>query len=183
MEDNATDTVTLAADLTAAWLGNTSTRVLADEVPAFLKSMHETLRGLATASTPTGDESPAAAVPEYAGAVSARKSLADPAHIISMIDGKPYKSLRRHLSAQGLTPEDYRARYNLKSDYPMVAPEYSEARRAVAKRLGLGRKPGQSAEAPTATEAAPALAKTRGRPKGVAAAKKAAQAHLGGTTS
>jgi hypothetical protein len=57
-----------------------------------------------------------------------------------MIDGKPYKALRRHLAGHGLTPEEYRASYNLKSDYPMVAPSYSEHRREVAKKLGLGRK-------------------------------------------
>ena len=58
-----------------------------------------------------------------------------------MIDGKPYKTLRRHLSGHGLTPEQYRERYNLKPDYPMVAPAYSETRRAMAKKIGLGRKP------------------------------------------
>ena len=58
-----------------------------------------------------------------------------------MIDGKPYKTLRRHLSGHGLTPEQYRERYNLKSDYPMVSENYSEQRRAMAKKIGLGRKP------------------------------------------
>lgn len=57
-----------------------------------------------------------------------------------MIDGKPYKTLRRHLSTNGLTPEEYRARYNLKPDCPLVAPSYSETRRAMAKKIGLGRK-------------------------------------------
>jgi hypothetical protein len=70
-----------------------------------------------------------------------RKSLASPDRIISMIDGKPYRTLRRHLSTHGLTPDEYRARYKLKPDYPMVAPAYSEARRAMAKKIGLGRKP------------------------------------------
>ena len=85
-----------------------------------------------------------------------------------MIDGKPYKTLRRHLSTYGLTPEEYRARYGLKSDYPMVSPNYSEARRAMAKRIGLGRKPGQTVK-PTA-DAAPATGKKRGRPTKVVAA-------------
>ena len=71
-----------------------------------------------------------------------RKSLASKDHIISLIDGKPYKTLRRHLAGQGLTPEEYRQRYGLKPDYPMVAETYSEARRAMAKKIGLGRKPG-----------------------------------------
>ena len=62
-----------------------------------------------------------------------RKSLASKDHIISMIDGKPYKTLRRHLSTNGMTPDEYRARYNLKPDYPMVAENYSEARRTMAR--------------------------------------------------
>lgn len=60
-----------------------------------------------------------------------------------MIDGKPYKTLRRHLSTNGLTPEEYRKRYNLKADYPMVAESCSEQRRAMAKKIGSGRKPGK----------------------------------------
>jgi predicted transcriptional regulator len=74
--------------------------------------------------------------------VTARKSLANPDSIISMIDGKPYKTLRRHLSTNGKTPEEYRERYGLKADYPMVAASYSEARRAMAHKIGLGRKAG-----------------------------------------
>jgi predicted transcriptional regulator len=81
---------------------------------------------------------------EYTPAVSVRKSLASKDHIISMIDGKPYKTLRRHLAGHGLTPQEYRERYGLKSDYPMVAESYSEARRAMAKKIGLGRKPGMT---------------------------------------
>ena len=53
-------------------------------------------------------------------------------------DGKPYKTLRRHLSTHGLTPEEYRERYNLKADYPLVSQSYSESRRAMAKKIGLG---------------------------------------------
>jgi len=63
-----------------------------------------------------------------------------------MIDGKPYKTLRRHLATNGMTPAEYRERYNLKADYPMVAEAYSESRRAMAKKIGLGRKPGQTAQ-------------------------------------
>lgn len=73
-------------------------------------------------------------------AVTARKSLASPDHIISLIDGKPYKTLRRHLSKHGMTPESYRAEFGLPASYPMVAPNYSEARRAMAKKIGLGTK-------------------------------------------
>jgi predicted transcriptional regulator len=86
--------------------------------------------------------------------VTARKSLASKEHIISMIDGKPYKTLRRHLATNGMTPAEYRERYNLKADYPMVAEAYSESRRAMAKKIGLGRKPGQTVQ--KAEEPAPA---------------------------
>jgi len=82
-----------------------------------------------------------------------------------MIDGKPYKTLTRHLTTNGLTPAEYKARYGLKADYPMTAPSYSEARRAMAKKIGLGRKPGQK-NAPKAAVDASAPAK-RGRPRKV----------------
>ncbi|WP_231420785.1 MucR family transcriptional regulator [Sphingomonas sp. Leaf205] len=135
--------VELAAELTAAWLANPNTRTNADDVPAFLVSMHAAVSQLSGTSAPATSEEPAQT---YEPAVTARKSLASPDHIISMIDGKSYKTLRRHLATNGLTPEEYRARYNLKADYPMVAPTYSEARRTMAKSIGLGRKPGQTAE-------------------------------------
>ena len=140
-EDAPLNAVELATELTIAWLGNPNTRVTADEVPAFLKSMHETVASLSgeARSTPeTADEG--AVQEEFVPAVSVRKSLGSRDHIISMIDGKPYKTLRRHLSTHGLTPEQYRERYNPKADYPMVAPNYSETRRAMAKKIGLGNK-------------------------------------------
>jgi len=143
-----TDTIALAAELTAAWLANPNTRTETDAVPAFLAAMHAALEKLDALADPDGAaEEPAGA--EYPPATTARKSLASPDHIISMIDGKPYRTLRRHLSSNGVTPEQYRARYGLKSDYPMVAPAYSEARRAMAKQIGLGRKP-KAAEAKAA---------------------------------
>ena len=138
-ETSELNTVELATELTIAWLSNPNTRAGADEVPAFLQKMHEAVTGLSTGAA-AGPES--AQVEEFTPAVTARKSLASPNHIISMIDGKPYKTLRRHLSTNGITPEQYRERYNLKADYPMTAPAYSEARRAMAKKIGLGRKPG-----------------------------------------
>ncbi|MBE2994251.1 MucR family transcriptional regulator [Sphingomonas sp. CFBP 13603] len=137
--------VELAAELTAAWLANPNTRTSADDVPAFLISMHAAVAQLSGTAAPATAEEP---MQTFEPAVTARKSLSSPDHIISMIDGKPYKTLRRHLSTNGLTPEEYRARYNLKSDYPMVAPSYSEARRTMAKSIGLGRKPGQTVQMP-----------------------------------
>ena len=151
--DEKTDWIALAAELTAAWLANRNTQPEADAVPAFLASMHAALVKLdAPAEADRRTEGPSEA--EYPPATTARKSLASPDHIISMIDGKPYRTLRRHLGSNGLTPEEYRARYNLKSDYPMVAPAYSETRRAMAKQIGLGRKPKKAeaeVEAPSPT--------------------------------
>ena len=97
-----------------------------------------------------------------------KASLASRDHILSLIDGKPYKSLKRHLSTRGLSPDDYRARYNLPATYPMVAPGYSEERRKVAKQLCLGRKKSEVAAAP-ATISRPT--KKNGRAKPAADAK------------
>lgn len=146
------DTVELATELTMAWLSNSNNRVSADDVPAFLNTMHQTL--VALGGGVTGTNATADAQPEYIPAVSVRKSLASPDHIISMIDGKPYRTLRRHLKTNGMTPEEYRQRYNLKSDYPIVAPTYSESRRAMAKKIGLGRKPAGDASAAPGPRAA-----------------------------
>jgi predicted transcriptional regulator len=132
-----------AAELTTAWLANPNTRTNADDVPAFLLAMHAAVTQLSGALAPASTEEPAQI---FEPAVTVRKSLASPDHIISLIDGKPYKTLRRHLSTNGLSPEEYRARYNLKADYPMVAPSYSEVRRTMAKFIGLGRKPAQPVE-------------------------------------
>ncbi len=105
----------------------------ADDVPAFLEKMHATVTELAQSSFPRRRRwKMRRPQQEYTPAVGARKSLASKDHIISMIDGKPYKTLRRHLSGHGLTPEQYRERYNLKADYPMVAETYSAARREMA---------------------------------------------------
>ncbi|PCD02439.1 transcriptional regulator [Sphingomonas spermidinifaciens] len=167
-EDTTLNPVELATELTIAWLGNQNNRVSPDDVPAFLRTMHATLNELSGSPAPATEAADTGAeTTEYTPAVSVRKSLASPDHIISMIDGKPYRTLRRHLSTHGLTPDEYRARYNLKADYPMVAPSYSEARRSMAKLIGLGSKGRQarnaSAEEPAAApEAKPA---TRRRKK------------------
>lgn len=143
--------VELAAQLTIAWLGNENNRVAADEVPAFLRSMHATLNDLseeAGSSLIEDEEEAEEARGAHTPAVSVRKSLASRDHIISLIDGKPYRTLRRHLAAHGLTPEAYRQRYNLRADYPMVAESYSERRRALAQEIGLGQR-GRAARAQT----------------------------------
>lgn len=158
MADETTDPnlIELATELTIAWLANPNTRASAEEVPAFLQTMHGAVASLA-APQPSTDE--AASAPEFTPAVTVRKSLASSDHIISLIDGKSYKTLKRHLSGHGLTPAQYRERYGLKPDYPMVAASYAEMRRGLAKKIGLGRKPGTKVAA-AKSAAKPAVVKS-----------------------
>lgn len=122
---------TLTVKLLSAYLANST--VAAQDLPGLIKSTRKALMG-DRAAAPTNDEAPT-----FTPAISVRKSLSSSAHILSMIDGKPYRTLRRHLAAHGLTPESYRARYQLPADYPMVAPDYAARRRALALQTGLGR--------------------------------------------
>ena len=162
-DETALNAVELAAELTIAWLGNQNNRVNAEDVPAFLRTMHATVTELAgSATAPAEDAEDVGQEQEFTPAVTVRKSLGSKDHIISLIDGKPYKTLRRHLSTHGLTPEEYRARYNLKPDYPMVAPNYSEARRAMAHKIGLGAK-GRAARGSTAAPAGKPTRKPRAK--------------------
>ena len=87
-------------------------------------------------------------------AVSVRKSLT-PDFLVCLDDGKKFKSLRRHLGTLGMTPDQYRAKWSLPSDYPMVAPNYAAARSEMAKRIGLGQMRKNAAPAKKATAAAP----------------------------
>ena len=151
------DLTELTVELLSAFVANNAVR--SDDLPALIASTHAALSGLTTATA-----EPAATTDQHQPAVTARKSLANRDFIISLIDGKPYKSLKRHLTGHGLTPEEYRLRYGLAATYPMVAPGYSDARRDVAKRLGLGRKPRVAAveeRAAAVEEAAPAEAPKR----------------------
>ena len=159
-DENSIIAVELATDLAVAWLSNPNNRVAAEDVPAFLQKMHATVTELAQGSSATGGEGDAVPEQEYPPAVTARKSLASKDHIISMIDGKPYRTLRRHLNGHGLTPEQYRERYKLKTDYPMVAENYSAARREMALKIGLGQK-GRQAKA---AAVAPPVAKPKRAP-------------------
>ncbi|MGN5375423.1 MucR family transcriptional regulator [Sphingomonas hankookensis] len=152
--------IELATELTIAWLNNGNNRVAAEDVPAFLQTMHATVLGLASG---TSEPEEAAPQQDHVPAVSVRKSLASKDHIISMIDGKPYKTLRRHLSGHGLTPETYRERYGLRPDYPMVAETYSQSRRDMAKRIGLGRKARTTEGAGDAADDAGDAPRRRGR--------------------
>lgn len=130
----AINAIELATQVTTAWLKNPNVNVSAEDVPAFLRRIHSAIGELST-----GADAVVGSEPEYKPAVPVRSSV-KPDYLISLIDGRKFKSLKRHLSSQGLTPAEYRERYGLKSDYPMVAATYSAHRRDVAQRLGLGRK-------------------------------------------
>lgn len=161
-EEAGLNAVELATEITIAWLNNANNRVSADDVPAFLRSIHATVNDLANA--PPVTETASESAPDYTPAVSVRRSLASKDHILSLIDGKPYKTLTRHLTRHGLTAEQYRERYGLKADYPMVAENYAAHRRELAKRIGLGRRPVQPISASPAAEVVAAAPAKRGRP-------------------
>jgi predicted transcriptional regulator len=104
---------------------------------------------------------------KFEPAVPVRKSIS-PEAVTSLIDGKPYKSLKRHLNKHGLTPEQYRTRYNLSVDYPMVAPNYAAKRSELARAAGLGqqRRKGTAKKAATSETVADKAPKKGGRKKG-----------------
>ena len=159
------ETVELTADIVSAYVSNNS--VGATELPQLIQQVHE---ALTQASSGVQAEPAAPLTP----AVPIKKSVT-PDYIISLEDGRKYKSLKRHLNTRGMSPDEYRTKWSLAKDYPMVAANYSAQRSSLAKTLGLGRggRGGGSAaavEAPAA-EAAPAAAPAkRGRRKATAEA-------------
>jgi predicted transcriptional regulator len=137
MDETAADMretlITHATDIVVSYVANNS--LGADEVSSLLRNVYGTLVGLGQ------DSAAPEARPEPA--VSVRASVKKD-HIVCLEDGKKMKMLKRHLMTDhGLTPDEYRARWGLASDYPMVAPDYADKRRDLAKKIGLGRKPGQ----------------------------------------
>jgi predicted transcriptional regulator len=150
--------ISLTVEIASAFVTNNS--VKSDDVAQLIRDIHGALAGLGDARAA---EASAAAV--FTPAVTVRKSLASRDHILSLIDGRPYKVLTRHLRRHELTPAQYRERYDLPKSYPMVAPAFSEARRATALRIGLGNRSRAArpakVQAPAIHKAAP---KKRGRP-------------------
>lgn len=125
--------ITLTSDIVAAHVSNNSVTV--DDVPALITNVYSALSSLDIGATE--EEAP----PEPA--VSIRASI-KPDYIVCLEDGKKLKMLKRYLRTNyDMTPEQYRERWGLPADYPMVAPNYAETRRKLAKEIGLGRKPGQ----------------------------------------
>jgi len=119
----------LTADIVSSHVANNSVAVA--ELPALIESVFQTLCGL--------DRAPLAQADRPKPAVPIKKSIT-PEFIICLEDGKKLKMLKRHLKSQyDMTPDEYRERWGLGPDYPMVAPDYAEQRRELAKQIGLGR--------------------------------------------
>jgi predicted transcriptional regulator len=126
------DTIELTADVISAYVSNNPVPV--SELPSLIGQVHQSLLGLMNGPATEPVEKLVPAVP-------IKKSVT-PEYIVCLDDGKKFKSLKRHLKTTfGITPEEYRAKWNLAADYPMVAPAYVAARSALAKQMGLGRKP------------------------------------------
>ena len=120
--------VELAADIVSAYVSKNSVPVA--ELPTLIASVHTSLSNLGQA---------ASVEPEKLTPLMPIKKTVTPDYLISLEDGKQYKSLKRHLSTRGLTPEEYRRKWGLPLDYPMVAAKYAAQRSELAKSIGLGR--------------------------------------------
>lgn len=131
MTIDQTELQSLTAKVVAAYVGNNSVPV--HDLPTLINSVQAAFRNL-------GEEKPPQAKAELVPAVAIKKSVT-PEYIVCLEDGKKLKMLKRHLkTVYDMTPDDYRAKWGLPAEYPMVAPNYAKARSEMATKLGLGRK-------------------------------------------
>ena len=131
MDEMQETLITLTADIVAAHVSNNSVAV--NDLPSLISNVHGALAAL-------GGPAPAAPEVKQEPAVSIRASI-KPDYIVCLEDGKKLKMLKRHLMTHyQMTPDQYRAKWGLAADYPMVAPNYAEQRRTLAKSIGLGTK-------------------------------------------
>jgi predicted transcriptional regulator len=130
-EDVGSDLIDLAAEIVSAYVSNNT--VPANDLPALIANVH---RALTNTHSGSGEPEPEPLKP----AVNPKKSVF-PDYIVCLEDGKKFKSLKRHLRTHyDLSPEEYREKWGLPADYPMVAPNYAAARSALAKKMGLGQQ-------------------------------------------
>ncbi|WP_232630923.1 MucR family transcriptional regulator [Methylobacterium sp. Leaf118] len=129
--------ITLAADVVSAYVSNN--HVQSAELPRLIGDVHEAIRSVTSSGKPS-DSGPPKATPQ-----EIRKSVSHD-FLTSFEDGKPYKTLRRHLTLRGLSPEAYRAKWGLPNDYPMTSASYSEQRSELARALGLGQQRRRAAD-------------------------------------
>jgi len=127
--DDKSEIIEMTADIVSAYVGNNS--VSAADLPSLIQSVHRALSGV------NGAAEPVEAAPKEP-AVPVKRSIQQD-FLICLEDGRKFKSLKRHLRTKyNLSPEEYRAKWNLPKDYPMVAPNYAKARSDLAKQMGLG---------------------------------------------
>jgi predicted transcriptional regulator len=127
---NESNLIALAADIVSAYVSNNS--VATGDLPNLINDVHSALKRTGAPAAPERDK-PEPAVPT--------KRSVTPDYIISLFDGRKYKSLKRHIrTAHGMTPQQYREFWGLAPDYPMVAPNYAKARSELARSMGLGQK-------------------------------------------
>lgn len=161
--------IELTADIVAAYVSNNSVPV--SEMPALLSAIHGAISGL------NSPAAPAESKVDRATPGQIRKSITHDA-LISFEDGRPYKTLKRHLTKLGLSPEQYREKWGLPRDYPLVAASYSETRSALAKSLGLGLvnpRKNAAAKAAAADETVAEAPKATGRKKATETARASAE--------
>ncbi len=133
MPEDTDKTLDLTAYIVSSYLTGHGNQMRVEEIPALISAVHASLSGLMTGGT----DEVAPAEPQKP-AVPIKRSV-HPDHIVCLEDGKRLKMLKRHLSATyGMTPAEYRAKWGLPTDYPMVAPEYAARRSEFAKTIGLG---------------------------------------------
>ena len=150
MESTQFDITSLTADIVSAYVAHNA--LTSDKIPEFIGSVY----GALSKASVQGVEPEKV---ELKPAVPVKKSVT-PDYIICLEDGKKFKSLKRHLKSHyDMSPEDYREKWGLPHDYPMVAPSYAAARSDLAKNMGLGRRPAEAVQAPAAIEPAKARAK------------------------
>ena len=152
-QPTSTNYIELAADIVSAFVTNNS--VTTADLPALINNVHAALKNLGNPVAKPEEAKPTPAVP-------IKKSIT-PDFLISLEDGKRYKSLRRHLTSRGLTPEQYREKWGLPRDYPMVAPNYAAKRSELARSMGLGQK--RKGATKSGTSSSGDAPKKRGRKK------------------
>jgi predicted transcriptional regulator len=129
--DDTTDYIGLTAEIVSAYVSNNT--VASADIPALINQVHSALLRVSSGETQPSTEPLKPAVP-------VKRSI-NPDFIVCLEDGKKFKSLKRHLRTQyGMTPEQYREKWSLPADYPMVAPNYAAARSQLAKQMGLGQQ-------------------------------------------
>jgi predicted transcriptional regulator len=170
INETTNDLINLTADIVSAHVSNNS--ISSTDLPGLIASVHAALAKTAAPAEPEAVRAePAVSI----------KSSVKHDYIVCLEDGKKLKMLKRYLRTNyNLSPDEYRAKWNLPRDYPMVAPAYAETRRTLAQKIGLGRKPREVIAKAGEAVAAPAKAVATGKKKlGIVAAKAAAVAHLG----